>query len=107
VKAALLLAAALALSGCVAPQFVETPIEFRSTPPGAAVNAQTNQRGVRQLCTTPCIADVRDDFGFISTYTFTARKAGYRDAVIVVRERHIFDARPPVYVVEFNLERLP
>src|SRR5262245_27028405 len=63
-----LLALGVSLSGCVVPLMMEHPVRFISEPPGAVVSYEGKTIG-----TTPFVYDVRDRFGFFSTYEFTAR----------------------------------
>ncbi|MBT9598936.1 MAG: hypothetical protein IV094_23360 [Vitreoscilla sp.] len=78
----LVLVASAWLSACT------SMVEFKSTPPGAAVTYQGKVLG-----TTPFKTGISDDFGWWSTYSFTASQEGYEPATLVFRERTPLDAQ--------------
>ena len=84
------------LGGCA------TQVHFESSPPGARVDYE--QRNL-VLGTTPFDTTLTDDFGWFSTYTFTATLPGYEPATIELHERTPLDAQnvlPPV--LHFDLK---
>jgi hypothetical protein len=76
-----LLAAAL-LSAC------STVVQFTSDPPGARVA----YRGAT-IGTTPFEMPVSDQFGWFSTYAFTATLDGYKPQTVEIEERSPLDAQ--------------
>jgi hypothetical protein len=92
-KTILLLAAAgsSVLSGCVAPMLTQHPVQFTSEPPGAMVTYAGKPIG-----TTPFVYDVRDVFGFFSTYEFTARLPNHPDVTLSFTEPTVFYAQSVV-----------
>lgn len=84
------------LGGCA------TQVHFESSPPGARVDYE--QRNL-VLGTTPFDTTLTDDFGWFSTYSFTATLQGYEPATVDFQERTPLDAQnvlPPV--VHFDLK---
>lgn len=98
--------ACVALAGCMTPQITPHLVRFESQPAGATVQLTTNQRGTYTVCApTPCIGDVRDDFGFLSTYTFTATLSGYSAERVVIQEPTLMHAQGIIpSVVRFNFK---
>jgi hypothetical protein len=84
----LLLATASALSGCVAPMLMQHPVRITSEPPGAVVTFDGKTIG-----TTPLVFDVRDEFGFFSTYEFVAHLPNRADATASFKETTVLDAQ--------------
>jgi hypothetical protein len=94
----LLAAAGCGVSGCVVPMLTEHPVQFNSEPPGAAVSHEGRTIGI-----TPFVYDVRDDFGFFSTYEFVAHLPNRPDVSASFTERTVFDAQGVVPdVVNFS-----
>ncbi len=77
-----LAAAAMMLSAC------STLVEFTSEPPGAKVAYQGTIIG-----TTPFEMAVTDQFGWFSTYAFTATAEGYKPQTVEIRENSPLDAQ--------------
>ena len=64
------------------------PVRFTSEPPGAAVSYEGRTIGI-----TPFVHDVRDDFGFFSTYAFTAHLPNRPDVAASFTEQSLLDAQ--------------
>jgi hypothetical protein len=95
------------LTGCVTPQWTPHVVRLESSPPGAFVSFQKGHFPDVEACQTPCEYDVRDYFGFMSQYTFTARKGGFEPAVLVFEEPTVFHAQGVVpATVMFKLEAM-
>jgi len=95
-SSAAIAAALAALGGCA------TQVRFESSPPGARVDYE--QRKL-VLGTTPFDATITDDFGWFSTYSFTATLPGYEPAVVEFHERTPLEAQSVVpAVVRFELK---
>ena len=87
---------ALLLGGCA------TQVHFESSPPGARVVYE--ERNL-VLGTTPFDATIYDDFGWFSTYRFSATLDGHETKSVEFHERTPLDAQlvvPPV--VSFDLQ---
>jgi hypothetical protein len=84
------------LAGCA------TQVHFESSPPGARVDYE--QRNL-VLGTTPFDTTLTDDFGWFSTYSFTASLQGYEPSTVEFRERTPLDAQNVLpSVVHFDLK---
>jgi hypothetical protein len=77
-----LAAAAMMLAAC------STTVEFTSNPSGARVAYRGETIG-----TTPFQMPVTDQFGWFSTYAFTATAEGYQPQTVEVRELTPMDAQ--------------
>ena len=87
---------ALLLGGCA------TEVHFESSPPGAQVVYEGRHQ---VLGTTPFDATIHDDFGWFSTYRFTATLEGHEAQSIEFHERTPLDAQLVVpKVVRFELQ---
>jgi len=99
----LLAAAGCGVSGCVAPMLTQHVVRFTSEPAGAAVSYQGTTIGI-----TPFDYDVRDEFGFFSTYSFTAHLPNRTDTSVSFREPTVLDAQGVVpETVNFSFDAGP